>query len=464
MHYLDDWDHGRTTCQNARAAGLLCYNFYYSHHAENEYGADSVTPTTSPSEPIEFSGRRIAEAEEDVLGVEAALAATPVPTPSATADFEFVPLADEDNVTYPGTVTGGLLQALVLVARGNRRQMSSLMQEDPASATNTAVSTTDRYYRVACFCALPPPPPTPPPPTPPPPPSACTDKTWVVSELHGDDVTNGVTTAPNTRDDTKPPYCWQLNAGIQGEGCKDYAERYESDPRLPGTQVLVQNTAEAWVQVCQPHHDQTLYPDRCGVWVDPAKTQREVYDCRVRPVYLALGWSGSTDAAEASDLSSVALAEWKAPDTAVSAQSMCQDLGGALASPKTAEDIARLADKIASIPSDWCANQCPQTWQNEASLAWIGLNDYRLGHDVGNSLTGWEWDAGGTLEAGDPECWSVEQGATTNKPDTNDWVIMMRGADLSQQTLTTNNAYCNGYIWKPKKPDVQSLPYVCELP
>ena len=200
--------------------------------------------------------------------------------------------------------------------------------------------------------------------------------------------------------------------------------------------------------------------------MDSAKTQREVYDCRVRPVYLALGWSGSTDAAEASQLGNTASEDaLKEHRHAKMARNSCENLGGSLASPKTTEDIARLADKIASIPSDWCANQCSQTWQNEASLAWIGLNDYRLGYDVGNSLTGWEWHAGGTLEAGDPECWSVEEGATTNKPDTNDWVIMMRGADLSQQTLTTNNAYCNGYIWKPKKPDspTQQLPYVCEF-
>lgn len=287
-----------------------------------------------------------------------------------------------------------------------------------------------------------------------------------MSALHGDDVTNGVTTAPNTRDGTKPPYCWQLNAGIQGQGCKDYAERYESDPSLSGTQVSVQNSADAWVQVCQPHHDQSSYPDRCGVWVDSAQTQREVYDCRVRPLYLALGWSGSTDAVEASQINGVPLADLKEPHTGKSAHDTCLYLGGALASPKTAEDMRRLADKIASIPDDWCANQCAKAWQNEASLAWIGLNDYRLGYDVGNALTGWEWDAGGTLEAGDPECWSNEDGATTNKPDANDWVIMMRGAAVSAQTFTTNNDYCNGYIWKPKKyiDSNQEHPYVCELP
>ena len=187
----------------------------------------------------------------------------------------------------------------------------------------------------------------------------------------------------------------------------------------------------------------------------------------MRPVYLALGWSGSTDAAEASQPGNTASEDaLKEHRHAKMARNSCENLGGALASPKTAEDMKRLADKIASIPSDWCANQCSQSWQNVASLAWIGLNDHdgAVNYEVGFSLTGWQWDAGGTLEAGDPECWSVEKGAETNKPEVDDWVIMMRGADVSPP-FTTNNAYCNGYIWKPKKFDspTQQLPYVCEF-
>jgi hypothetical protein len=158
------------------------------------------------------------------------------------------------------------------------------------------------------------------------------------------------------------------------------------------------------------------------------------------------------------------------PLSALSARSLCfYLLGGKLASPQTQTALLAALDEMKTIPTNWCdLSSCGYStdWKTSGAVAWIGLHDTTT--EVNNALTGWQWDAtdggNGILDAGEPHCWSDQDGATTSKPWLNNWNVWLHGSTLSP-ALTSVNPYCDNYVWKPKKEDNSNhyYPYICQI-